>query len=56
MDRQRRDIIRLMAEIFLNEKDEKAKEELDKKLNSGLNDEEQIYLTQCLNELASEAK
>ena len=56
MNRQRKDIIRLMAEIFHNEKDEKAKEELNKKLNLGLNDEEKVYLTRCLNLLVSNAK
>lgn len=56
MDRERREIIRLMAEIFFNEKDAKAKEELNKKLKTGLSEEEQVYLTQCLEELASQGK
>lgn len=56
MDRERREIVRLMAEIFYNEKDPKAKEELNKKLNTGLNAEEKEYLNQCLEKLASEKK
>ena len=56
MNRERREIIRLMAEIFYNEKEPKAKEELNKKLNTGLNEEEKAYLTQCLEGLDAEKK
>lgn len=56
MNRERREIIRLMAEIFHNEKDPKAKEELNKKLDIGLNEEEKVYLSQILEGLSSGAR